>query len=107
MTRDMLRGVRAIPGVRSAAFSSWIPVAGGRSSSDNVTALGAPPPADGDPNTWFVGVTPGYFESLGIPLLAGRDIDAPVSSATPLHSRNVVINDLFAAKFFPGRNPIG
>ena len=107
MTSEMLRGVGAVPGVRSAAFASWLPIAGGRASSDNVTAVGAPPPADGDPSSFFAGITPGYFASLGIPLLAGRDIDPPVSSATPLVTRNVVINTLFAAKFFPGRNPIG
>ena len=117
---EMLRRVRAIPGVRSAGFGSIVPVAGGRNSFDDVTVRGAEPLATGAAQTAFAAVTPDYFASLGIPLLAGRDIDPPIASATPVQpqqtggqasanarTRNVVVNDRFAKKFFPGRDPIG
>lgn len=104
---EILRRVRAIPGVRSAGLGSLTPVAGGRTMFDNVTVPGAPPPADGDPQTVFVGVTPEYFATLRIPLLAGHDIGPPVAQFPAGTVRYVVINDLFAKKFFGGRNPIG
>jgi hypothetical protein len=55
----------------------------------------------------FVGVTPDYFESLGIPLLAGRDIGPPVARLAHDAVRDVVVNDLFVKKFFGARNPVG
>lgn len=107
MADEILVRVRAIPGVKSAGFGSLVPVYGGRGVSDLVSVRGAAPLADGDADTWFVGVTPGYFASLGIPLLAGRDIDPPVTSRSRDAIRNVVINERFAKKFFTDRNPLG
>ncbi len=104
---EMLRRTRAIPGVRTAAFASLVPVFGGRGSGDNVTVPGAPPPPDGDPSTSFVGITPDYFTTLGIPLIAGRDIGPPVAGHPQGVVREVVVNDLFVKKFFADRNPIG
>ncbi|HZI42300.1 MAG TPA: ABC transporter permease [Gemmatimonadaceae bacterium] len=102
---EMLRRVRAIPGVRSAAFGSNAPVYGGRSVSDNVSVPGARE-GDDDANSWFVAVSPGYFSSLGMTLIAGQDIDRTVSGPSA-RARNVVVNDRFARKFFPNRDPIG
>src|SRR5439155_858828 len=52
----------------------------------------------------LLSVSPGFFDTIGIPLLAGRDIALrewePKSSA-------VVVNEAFARRFFPGENPIG
>ncbi len=105
MTSELLRGALAIPGVRSAALAAQVPIYGGRNAADNVTVRGTALFAGGDAETIFVGVTPGYFATLGIPLLSGHDVGPPV--ATTGSAREVVINDLFASKFFPGRNPIG
>jgi len=107
MTDEMLRRVRGIPGVRSAAFGSIVPIYGGRTSYDIVTVRGEQPLADGDADTWFAAVTPDYFTSLGIPLLAGRDIGRSTAPAGHITSREVVVNDQFAKKFFSNRNPIG
>src|SRR6185436_1607486 len=49
-------------------------------------------------------VTPGYFKTLGMPMLAGRDFDARDTTASP---QVVVINRTVAARFFAGENPIG
>jgi predicted permease len=103
---EMLRRVRGIPGVRSASFASLVPVYGGRTMADNVTVPGAAP-ADGDASTVFVGVTPDYFASLGIPILAGRDIGPPAATLARGAVRDVVVNDLFVRKFVGDRNPIG
>ncbi|HET7565071.1 MAG TPA: ABC transporter permease [Gemmatimonadaceae bacterium] len=103
---EMLRRVDAIPGVRSAAFGSLVPVYGGRSTFDNVTVRGATPLGSDDAKTSFTAVTPGYFLTLGIPILRGRDLGPPASGPAPA-TREVVVNERFAKKFFPNRDPIG
>jgi putative ABC transport system permease protein len=103
MADEILRRVRALPGVRTAAFGSVVPVYGGRMSFDDVVVRGEAPPADEDRESLFTAVTPGYFSSLGMPLLGGRDVSAEPLAAT----REVVVNEQFARKFFPGRDVIG
>jgi hypothetical protein len=98
----MLRRVRAIPGVRSAGFGSVVPVYGGRGAAGIVSVRGGP--AVSDASTAFAAVTPGYFESLGMSMRTGRDIGAARAGAD---AREVVVNDDFAKKFFPNRNPLG
>lgn len=104
MADEMLRRIRAIPGVRDAAFGSELPVYGGRGTSDNVTVRGETDATDVD--TWFTAVSPGYFTSLGIPLLGGRDVGSPLPGPSP-RVREVVVNDRFVQRFFPRRDPIG
>jgi hypothetical protein len=50
-------------------------------------------------------VTPGYFETMGIHVLAGRDFNWFDRNRTP--PRKVIVNQTFVRRFFPGRNPIG
>jgi predicted permease len=105
LAEEMLRRVRAIPGVRSAAFGSQAPIYGGRSVSDNVRVPGARDD-DRDADTWFTAVTPDYFASLGMVFAGGRDIDGPVAGASA-HTRNVIVNERFATKFFPNQYAVG
>ena len=106
LAQEMLRRVDAIPGIQSAAFASLVPVYGGRGTFDNVTVRGAAPLGNDEAQAWFVGVTPGYFTTLGIPILEGRDIGPPIPGPMPA-TRDVLVNERFAKKFFPGRDPIG
>ena len=107
MADEMLQRVRALPGVRTAGFGTLVPVYGGRGSFDNVTVRGAGPTDADAAQTSFAAVTPGYFATLGIPLVSGHDIEGFGASGASATSRDVVINELFAKKFFPNRDPIG
>lgn len=98
-----LEGVRKVPGVSAAAFTSQLPLSG---DSD---IYGATLENDNNPNdsheVFRYGVTPGYFEAMDIPLLRGRLFDAhDVLPATP---RPVLINESFAKRKFHGQDPIG
>jgi len=65
------------------------------------------PEADAEatlPTTLTTIVTPGYFETLGVPLLRGRDFDDRDAAGAPLAA---VINQEVADRFFPGQDPIG
>jgi putative ABC transport system permease protein len=100
----LLDNVRALPGVVSAAAASQLPL---RNPYNNISIYSADaPPAspkeEGDGYTRVV--MPGYFQAMGIPLLAGRDIQ-PTDSAGS--RRVVIISQKLARTLFPRRDPLG
>ena len=98
----MLDALRAVPGVRSAAYSVVTPISG--STWQMTLQVDGVRLSDRDAGTHYNYVSPGYFETLGTPLIAGRGFDAGDTSVSP---RVAVVNETLARKFYPGRNPIG
>jgi putative ABC transport system permease protein len=97
----------ALPGVRSAACTDVAPLSmGNRSDGFSVPGRTAPAdPATLEPN-WSVDLymaTAGYFETMGIPLVAGRDF-ANESVTSP---KVAVVNEVFVAQLFKNEDPIG
>jgi len=98
--------VSALPGVQSSAIASALPVgAGGFYLGRVFLAEGrAEPPAGQEVHAQWNVTGPGYFRTLGIPLLAGRDFDARDDSASlPV----IIVNRRFAELMFPSEDPIG
>ena len=99
-----LAGLSVIPGVESAALTSLIPLGG----SDEIWGFWlesrALPGAQDDGSALFYRVSPGYFEAMGIPLLAGRDIAPEDREDEP---QVVVVSASLAEQLFPGRSPLG
>jgi putative ABC transport system permease protein len=92
------------PGVLSAGAISDLPLTGSN-ISDSFIIEGRPPiPKESEPTTEYHIITPRYFESMGIPLLSGRDIAPTDTRQSP---NVVVINDAFARRHFAGENPLG
>ncbi len=94
----------SIPGVSSVAFSLYSPQSG-----DNWNELiyveGRPAPGPSDNNiSWIDRVSPGYFETIGNPIIRGRSISEQ-DTATSRHV--AVINETFARKFFKNEDPMG
>jgi putative ABC transport system permease protein len=101
---QLLEQAAATPGVVSAAAISDLPLFGSN-TSDNFTIEGRPPVAQQDqPIIEYHIVTPRYFESMGIPLLAGRDVAWTDTKQAP---NVVVINEAFAERHFAGESPMG
>lgn len=96
--------VRALPGVVSVASTNTLPL--GDSNGDvDFNVEGEPIPAPGEHNqVWIRRVTPGYFETVGLPLVAGRDFARLEDSEAP---RVIIINQTLVERFFPDQNPIG
>jgi predicted permease len=91
--RDAIERLRGQPGVTSAAAISWTPLGGGGAAT-SFTISGREAPAAGqEPTADIRVVTPGLFETLRIPLLAGRDFTAGDRSGTP---RVAVVGEAFA-----------
>jgi putative ABC transport system permease protein len=101
---EALRRARAVPGVAAAAVADSLPP--DRQGDADTFELEGKPLAPGqiNPIVSDATVSPGYFEAMGIPLLAGRDFDAydlPGSQQVAIVSRG------FAQRFLPGENPLG
>ena len=96
---------QAIPGVRSAT-SSDLPMVGGWSSSTSITVPGIPQPPEGQrgPNTSYALVGSTFFETMEIPIVAGRALDKRDVEGAPVAA---VVNQIFAEKYFRGQNPVG
>ncbi len=101
--QELLLRLQTIPGVRSASASGCTPLEGCGSGSRYVKAEGhvEDPGQQQRPAISFV--TPGYFETLGIPLLAGRDFS--FRDVGP--PRVAIVSAAVARHFFPAENPIG
>ena len=100
---QILSKVQAVPGVRKAALTDVLPMGGG--GRQNVEIEGRPVESDARPTpVATVTVTPEYFETVGISLQRGRAFTA--TDGTP-GSETVVVNERFAARFFPTEDAIG
>jgi putative ABC transport system permease protein len=93
-----------LPGVRSAAGATFLPVSGGGGLiSFNIS--GRPPKSPHDfVAAGYRAVAPHYFETIGVPLLQGRFINSDDKEKTPAV---VVINSTMAKTYFPNENPLG
>jgi predicted permease len=98
---ELLTRVRALPGVERAGLSRIVLVSGA-SSSDNVRSPDRPDAPE--VNASYALVSPDYFETMGIDVLAGRAI----TPADARGSRRVaVINRALADRLWPGESPLG
>ncbi|MEX2180075.1 MAG: ABC transporter permease [Gemmatimonadaceae bacterium] len=84
--------------------SSMVPLIAGSSWGTNVTVQGYRAPDGSNANVNFNSVGPGYFASVGIDLLAGREFSAADAVGRPLVA---IVNETFARRFGLGANPVG
>jgi putative ABC transport system permease protein len=99
---ELRRRVAALPGVASAACTDMAPLSGGH-RSDGFSVEGLPAPVEGNPSVDLYMATPGYFQTLGIALVAGRDF-ANENSTGP---QVAVVNEVFVRQLFKNENPLG
>jgi putative ABC transport system permease protein len=102
--RDVVTRLRALPGVTSAAAVSYLPL-GREGARYRFLVEGQPyPEPQLRAGAEFFAITPGYFATLGIPLLQGRDVGAQDRWDAP---GSVVINASMARRFWPGESALG
>ncbi len=101
---QLLERVRALPGVRSAAAISTLPLSGSNTDADFVIE-GRPAPQPGQqPVAWVSSVSHDYFRAIGMRLVAGREFDERDNENAP---RVVIISEATARRYFPNEDPIG
>jgi putative ABC transport system permease protein len=99
----VLDEVRSVPGVRAAGTTHFLPLTGMVSGSCFAPAPG-PEPDTSSPGVDFLVISPGYFQTVGTPMLSGRDFAAGDHFGAP---SVLVVNHAFAERFFAGQNPVG
>ncbi|HEX3470501.1 MAG TPA: FtsX-like permease family protein, partial [Silvibacterium sp.] len=102
--REIQDRLSAIPGVRGVSSATYAPMTGSQ-WGHNIRVQGKPEPgAKDDVFADWTRITPGFFDTIGARMLAGRAINEDDNGNT----RHVtVINEAFAKKFFGNQNPIG
>jgi macrolide transport system ATP-binding/permease protein len=102
--RDLLERVEAVPGVSRVTLGTFVPLTVG-GGSDTSARIEGYEPADNEQMTIFYSmVAPGYFETLGIPLVRGRGVEARDTADAPLA---VVINETMARRYWKDGVAIG
>jgi predicted permease len=101
--QQVLGRISAIPGV-AAASAARVPLLGNSNSSTSIAVEGYVPAPDERMSTNINETAPGYFRTVGMPLLSGRDFaDSDVAGAPKV----AVVNEAFARRFKLGANPVG
>lgn len=98
--RALLERVRALPGIQAAATVRIVPLGGDANVNDVWPERDRPRQF----NSLFNSVGSGYFATLGIPLVAGRDFD---ERETPQSTPVAIVSEAFAEKLLPGRPVVG
>jgi len=93
----------ALPGV-TGVTAALVPLIGGSNWGNDVLVQGFTAGPDTDTNSRFNEVAPGYFATLGVPLIAGRDFARSDGAASP---KVAIVNEAFAKKFNLGRDAVG
>jgi putative ABC transport system permease protein len=103
---ERLRDAAAVSGVRSVSVAQMRLLTGGGWFTNNRVAVGDGPmlPEDRRNRVWRNATTPGWFETMGIPLRSGRDFnDRDRVSSPPV----AIVNEAFARRYLSGQQPIG
>jgi predicted permease len=97
--QQLVDRAREMPGVRAAAVANQMPIAGGHARSTVI------PPGREDLafEAEYIVVGPDYFQTMGIPVQAGRAL----GTAGPEVERVVVVNQVLADRFWPGESAVG
>jgi putative ABC transport system permease protein len=102
--RRIVESIREVPGVQSVALVEGLPFSGNGLRTALLSTDRERPRPGMEPEVLFDAATPGYFETIGIPLLAGRLFDDRDRLDTP---RVLLINQTLAKKFWPAQDAIG
>ncbi len=101
---ELVSRVQQLPGVRAAGAVSILPLSGQSNSGTTTVDSRAVAPQDASPEADWRVVTPGFFQAMGTPLLAGRFFEERDSdTAAPV----AIIDETMAHTYWPNEDPIG
>ena len=101
---ELIERVQALPGVDSVALARATPLSYGSFSSSAIAVDGYQAPPEEQPEVEYNQVGPGYFATMGIPLLSGREFTRADNETAALVA---VVNDVMAVRYWRGDDPVG
>ncbi len=102
--RQLLERLQSMPGVERASLGSYVPLGPEGGGSSRISVDGYLPQPTESMSFNFNTISPGYWETLRLPLIAGRDFQATDVAGAP---GVVIVNETLANRFWPGQNPLG
>lgn len=112
---QLLNALSSLPGVQSTSLASLRILEDDEWDSSMTVEGFTPPTPDAHPEPYMNEISPNYFATLGVPIVNGRDF-RPSDTGEVNHrpddpfgwnASTIMINETFAQKYFPGRNPVG
>ncbi len=100
---DIQQRLASVPGARSAAWADIV-LLSGDSSQNTISVPGYAPKPEENMSPYFDSVSPGFFATLGIPIILGRDFTPQDKLAA---HKVAIVNETFARHFFGLENPLG
>lgn len=101
--QEMLENIRALPGVQSAGYARAAVLAGA-AWGDGMLVEGHAAKEGENTHAMVNFVSPGFFQTMGVPLLEGREFDErDTAESNPV----CIVNRTFAEQYFPGRSAVG
>jgi predicted permease len=102
---DSLERLEALPGVQSAAWTTFLPMSGSGGGNRRVGEVRGYAPPNGKPLSIVVDtISPGYLKTLGIPLAQGREFArSDMQNSAPV----LIVNQQFVTEYLKGRDPLG
>jgi predicted permease len=101
---QLLERIRALPGVQSATLARLRPFSYGVYSSAPLEIEGYQPPRNEQLTADYNEVGEGYFATIGIPIITGREFNRTDDENAPLVA---IVNETMAAKYWPGKDAVG
>lgn len=103
LMREAVDRIRLMPGVESVGLADSLPMEGADSAQLRIQGP-VPNASTRQDEIWFVSVSPEYFSTLRVPMLAGRTfLQTDNAGGSPV----AIVNQTFARHYFPGTNPVG
>jgi putative ABC transport system permease protein len=104
MVADLLERMQRLPGIQGSAVVTGLPLSN-MMMRTSAHIVGTPQEKPSERKTTDVAmVTPGYFATLGIPMVSGRDFNERDGSGAPVVA---IVNQEFVKRYFPNENPLG
>jgi predicted permease len=100
----LMERVEALPGVDSAAYARITPFSYRSYSSAPIAVDNYQPPPDQQPTSDYDEVSPGYFATMGIPLVSGREFRRADDETAPLVA---IVNEAMVKQYWHGEDPVG
>ena len=105
--RDVVDAVRSLPSVTGAAVVQGVPMSAGGFFGSGVIE-GYVPPASGEAPIYRLRVvSPGYLETMQIPIVAGREFEPRDEVGERGYNRTILVSESFARRYWPGQDPLG
>ncbi len=102
LRKQLLNRIESLPGVQSASVTDFMPLSMNYNGTQVLIEGAAQERGVNAPTTMNASVGLKYFESIGTPVVSGRDLNEQDQEGI---TRSAVVNETFARKFFPGANP--